>query len=54
MLIISAYFFLKKCWNEIIGSHFGFEFASLFWTILYFWLSVAALFLSGVLMDFRW
>jgi hypothetical protein len=22
MLIISAYFFLKKCWNEIIGSHF--------------------------------
>jgi hypothetical protein len=41
MLIISAYIpFTKKCWNEIITANFGFEFASLFWTILYFWLSV--------------
>jgi hypothetical protein len=44
--------FLYKKWNEIIGSLLGLEFASLFLTILYFLLSVAALF--GVLMDFRW
>jgi hypothetical protein len=45
--------FYKKCWNEIIGNFLGLDLHHCFWTILYFWLSVAALFF-GVLMDFRW
>jgi hypothetical protein len=44
--------FYKKCWNEIIGSHFGFELHHCFGLSSIFGCLLPLYFLSGVLMDF--